>query len=188
MTSEDLLIKQAKSGDEAAFEKIVKLYEKSVYTSSLYIAKNHADALDISQEVFVKLWRTLPYFRNEASLKTWIATITHTCAVDYIRKRERTQASSLTLEDDEKEIDVIDDDTASDPQKYYERKEQTAAVRKAVKALPEPLKQTLILREFQELSYEEIANVQKLSIGTVKSRINRARAFIKEFLKNENFL
>ena len=188
MASEEMLIECAKSGDEQAFEEIVKLYEKSVYNSALYIAQNREDAFDISQEVFIKLWRTLPSYRGEASLKTWIATITRTCAIDYMRTRLQKQTTSLAYGDGEKEIDVIDEDAASNPEKSFERDEKVAAVRKAVKSLPEPIRETLILREFHNLSYNEIASIQKISEGTVKSRISRGREQIKEFLKNGNFL
>lgn len=188
MTNEEMLIKLAKLGDEQAFEEIVRLYEKSVYNSALYIAKNREDAFDISQEVFLKLWRTLPSYRGDASLKTWVATVTRNCAIDFVRSRNLKQTSSLTCEDDEKEIDVADDDTASNPQKSFEQKERAEAVRKAVKALPEPIREALILREFHGLSYAEISGVLKISEGTVKSRISRGREQIKDFLKNGNFL
>ena len=188
MTSEEMLIKRAKAGDEQAFGQIVRLYEKSVYNSAFYIAKNREDALDISQEVFLKLWRTLPSYRGEASLKTWVATVTRTCSIDYIRARNQKQAFSLTNDDDEKEIDVIDDDILSNPEKSFEQSQKISAVRKAVKALPEPIRETLILREFHNLSYTEIANLQKISEGTVKSRISRGREQIKNFLKSGNFL
>ena len=188
MTSEEMLIARARSGDEQAFAKIVKLYEKAVYNSALYISKNREDALDISQEVFVKLWRTLPSYRGEASLKSWIATITRSSAIDYVRSKNQRKSSSLTFGDDEKETDVIDESISSNPQKSYEQKVRREAVRKAVKALPEQLRETIILREFHGLSYAEIANIQKISEGTVKSRISRGREQIKEFLKNGNFL
>lgn len=188
MTGEEMLIKRAKSGDEQAFEEIVRLYEKSVYNSALYIAKNREDALDISQDVFIKLWRTLPSYRGDASLKTWIATITRTCAIDYVKARNKKQTAPLTYAEDGKEIDVTDMDTASNPEKSFEQNQRAAAVRNAVKALPEPIRETLILREFHNLSYSEIANIQKISEGTVKSRISRGRDQIKEFLKNGNFL
>ena len=188
MTSEEILIKLAKSGDGKAFEQIVKLYEKAVYNSALYITKNREDALDISQEVFIKLWRTLPSYRGEASLKTWIATITKNCSIDYIRARNQKQTASLTFGEDEKEIDVIDRSMSSDPQKSLEQKELGAAIKKAVTSLDEPLRQTLILREFHGLSYLEIANLLKISEGTVKSRISRGREQIKDFLKRGNFL
>lgn len=189
MTSEEMLIKKAKSGDEQAFSAIVKLYEKQVYNSALYIAKNREDAFDISQEVFLKLWRTLPAFRGEASLKTWIAKITRTCAIDYVKARNAKTASSLTYEnDEEKDIEVIDDDVSSNPMQSYERKETVAAVRQAVDTLPEPIRETLILREFHDLSYADIAKLLGISEGTVKSRISRGREQIKLFLKNGNFL
>ena len=89
MTAEELLVKRAKAGDESAFAEIVRAYEKAVYNSALYLSKNEEDALDISQEVFIKLWRTLGSFRGEASLKTWIARLTRNCAIDYLRSRRQ---------------------------------------------------------------------------------------------------
>ena len=188
MTSEEMLIKRAKSGDEQAFAEIVKLYEKTVYNSALYISQNREDAFDISQEVFLKLWRALPSYRGDASLKTWIAAITKNSAIDYVRARNQKSAASLTLDGDEKEADIIDQSISSNPQKSLEQKERAEAVRKAVKALDEPIRQTLILREFHNLSYAEIADILKISEGTVKSRISRGREQVKEFLKNGNFL
>lgn len=188
MTGEEMLVKRAKSGDEQAFEEIVKLYEKAVYNSALYIAKNRDDALDISQDVFLKLWRTLPSFRGDASLKTWIATLTRTCAIDYIRSRNQKQTSSLTDDDSGNEVDVADEDISSNPEKAFEREEKISAVRKAVASLPGPIRETLILREFHNLSYTEIASIQKISEGTVKSRISRGREQLKEILKSGNFL
>lgn len=188
MTSEEMLIARAKSGDEQAFATIVKIYEKAVYNSALYVSKNREDALDIAQEVFIKLWRTLPSYRGEAALKTWIATITRNCAIDYVRARNQRQSISLTFGEDEKEADIIDESSYADPQKSYEQKERANAVRKAVNTLPEQLRETLILREFHNLSYTEIANIQGISEGTVKSRISRGREQIREFLKSGNFL
>ena len=187
MTSEEMLIKQAAAGSEQAFSEIVRLYEKAVYNSALYIAKNREDALDISQEVFLKLWRTLPSFRGDASLKTWIAAITRTCAIDYIRERNKKQAFSLS-DEEEKEFDIPDDSPQTNPEKAYEQSQLIQEVRRAVSALPEPLRETLILREFHNLSYAEIAELLKISEGTVKSRISRGREQLKEILKSGNFL
>ena len=189
MTREEMLVKKARSGDDGAFSEIVRLYQNSVYNSALYIAKNREDALDISQEVFLKLWRTLGSFRGESSLKTWIAKITRTCAIDYVRSRNQKTAAPLVYEDDEeKPIDIPDTDTSSNPQESYERDENISAVRRAVASLPDPLREILIMREFQGLSYAEIADALGVSEGTVKSRISRAREQVKIFLKNGNFL
>lgn len=189
MTAEEMLVKKAKSGDDKAFSEIVRLYENAVYNSALYIAKNRDDALDISQEVFLKLWRTLPSFRGDSSLKTWIAKITHTCAIDYVRARNQKTALPLTYEgDEEKPIEIIDSDVSANPAESFEREERAKAVRQAVASLPEPIRETLILREFQGLSYAEIAETLGISEGTVKSRISRGREQVKNFLKNGNFL
>ena len=188
MTNEEMLIKLAKKGDTNAFEQIVKLYEKAVYNSALYVTKNREDALDVSQEVFIKLWRSLPTYRGEASLKTWVATITKNCTIDYVRARNQRQSASLTDSESEEQLDVADPDISSDPQKSFERDERARAVRKAVASLDEPIRQTLILREFHGLSYAEIAAALQISEGTVKSRISRGREQVKEFLKIGNFL
>ena len=187
MTAEEMLVKRAKAGDDKAFSEIVKLYQNAVYNSALYIAKNRDDALDISQEAFLKLWRTLGTFRGDTSLKSWIARITRTCAIDYIRQRNQKTASPLTIDDEGKEADIPDLDSSSNPQKEYERKESIAAVRQAVASLPEPIKEAIILREFHNLSYADIAATLGISEGTVKSRISRGREQIKNFLKNGNF-
>ena len=187
MTSEEMLIKQAAAGSEQAFSEIVRLYEKSVYNSALYIAKNREDALDISQEVFIKLWRTLPSFRGDASLKTWVATITRTCAIDYIRERNKKQTFSLS-DEEEKEVEIPDNSEETNPEKAYEKNELIQGIRQAVNSLPEPLRETLVLREFHNLSYAEIAGLLMISEGTVKSRISRGREQLKEILKSGNFL
>lgn len=187
MTNEELLVKRAKKGDENAFGEIVALYQKAVYNSALYIAKNAEDALDISQEVFFKLWKTLNGFKGEASLKTWIAKITRTCAIDYVRSRNAKSSLSLTPDDEEKEVEIIDTDTAANPQENYRKKEEAEAVRRAVSSLQSPTKEIIIMREFQNLSYAEIAALLNVPEGTVKSRISRGREQLKEILKEWNF-
>ncbi len=185
MTNEELLVKRAKKGDEKAFGEIVALYQKAVYNSALYIAKNAEDALDISQEVFFKLWKTLDGFKCEASLKTWIAKITRTCAIDYVRSRNSKSSLSLAPDDEEKEIELID--TEENPQENYRKKEEAEAVRRAVSSLQSPTKEIIIMREFQNLSYAEIAALLNIPEGTVKSRISRGREQLKEILKEWNF-
>lgn len=188
MTKEKTLIEWAKQGDEDAFAEIVSMYGKAVYNSALYIAKNREDAEDISQEVFVRLWRTLSDYRGDASIKTWIATITKNCAIDYIRNRNKRSAFSLTDEEENREFDVVDEDVSSNPEKSFERDEKVRAVRSAVGKLEGAIKEAVILREFHNMSYAEIADCQGVSEGTVKSRISRGREQIKEILKSGNFL
>ena len=188
MTAEELLVKRALSGDEKAFEQIVLLYQNTVYSSALYYSRTAEDALDISQEVFLRLWKTRESFRGDASIKTWIATLTKNCAIDLLRERGKRDLLSLSEDDEGKAIDVADDSVDSDPAKSYERKTRIEAVRKAVESLDEPIRETLILREFHGLSYAEIASALKISEGTVKSRISRGRDQVKDFLKRGNFL
>lgn len=174
----------AAKGDEAAFSSIVREYEAAVYRYALSFCQNQEDAFDISQEAFLKLWKTLPRFKGNCSPKTWIMGIVRSVAIDFLRAKRPT----LSLyADGELPIEIPDDSDGADPQRAYERKERAALVRAAVASLPRDLAETLYLREFEELSYEEIARILGVRVGTIKSRISRARDGVKEFLEKRNF-
>lgn len=176
----------AAKGDEAAFSDIVREYESAVYRYALSFCKNAEDAFDISQEAFIKLWKTLPRFKGNCSPRTWIMGIVRSVAIDFLRaKRPRDTLSFYA--DGEFPIEIPDESEEANPQRAYEKKERAALVRAAVASLPRELSETLYLREFENLSYEEIAHVLGVRVGTVKSRISRARDGVKEFLEKRNF-
>lgn len=176
----------AAKGDEGAFSGIVREYESAVYRYALSFCKNEEDAFDISQEAFLKLWKTLPRFKGNCSPKTWIMGIVRSVAIDFLRAKRPRDTLSLYA-DGELPIEIPDDSDGANPQKAYEQKERAALVRAAVSSLPHELAETLYLREFENLSYEEIARVLVVRVGTVKSRISRARDGVKEFLEKRNF-
>lgn len=182
---EKWLIANAKRGNTTAFEKIVKLYQNEVYNSAYFITKNREDALDVSQDVFLKLWRFLPSYREEASLKTYIAKITRNCALDYIKARTKNEADALYYEDGNA---VEIPDTESSPSVEYEKEERRNAVRSSILELPSPYREVIVMRELSGLSYDEIAKATDTSVGTVKSRINRGREELKKLLKSRNIL
>ncbi len=177
----------AAKGDENAFSDIVREYENAVYGYALSFCKNTEDAFDISQEVFLKLWRTLPKYRGNCSPKTWVMSIVRTVAIDFLRAKYRRTALPLYGENEELSFDPPDDSANANPSLAYEKKEREALVRLALASLPHDLRETLYLREMEGLSYEEIAKILDVRVGTVKSRISRARDGIKEFLKSRNF-
>ena len=184
-TAVDTLIQYSLSGDENAFEELVHRYEKQVYNAAFCMTRNREDSLDIAQEVFVKVWRGLSKFRGDCSFATWIARITRNTATDYLRTSGRSDIISLTDEDDdgnEQEIVLADTSADSDPVRSYERDETVALVREAIASLPPPAREVIILREIHQMSYEDIANTLGIEEGTVKSRLNRAKKSIKEFL------
>ena len=186
------LMKRAKKGDETAFSELVKTTEASVYRYLYAAVKNREDALDLSQETYLKLWRTLASYRGDCAPTTWILRIAKNTAIDHIRKASKT-GDPLPLAHSDKDgnetsFDLPDTDADANPMEALLRKQARAAVRQAILSLPEEQRDVIVLREFQNLSYEEIAARLSLEIGTVKSRLSRARHAIKEFLISGNFL
>ena len=178
MTVEELA-RLAAQGNEDAFAQLVALHEKRVYTLALRMTGNREDAADVAQEAFLSAWRGLPSFRGDAGFSTWLYRLTSNTAVDHLRKtrRQRTEAS---LNDDALSLDAAD--PAPTPQDQAESESLREAVRWGLGELSPEHRKVLLLREYQELSYEEIADRLSVDLGTVKSRISRARAALRKIL------
>ena len=184
------LVGRAAKGDDTAFEEIVNRYSRLVYNVVLRSAPSPEDAADIAQDTFLKAWRSLASFRGECTLSTWLCRIALNCACDHARAAKRRFTVSLTTSDDDDEnrvLDIPDTDVTAMPEEELTRQSEIAAVREAIAALPEDQRTVVSLRDISGLSYAEIADVLHLEMGTVKSRINRARAAIKTFLIERNF-
>lgn len=173
--NEILLISRARTGDREAFGALVEQYRDNVYRLAYRMCGNEYDADEAAQEAFVAAWRALPNFRGDAKFSTWLYRLTTNAAIDVMRREKRHQ----TVGDGEM-IEVADD--SDSPQETVERTEQQEAVQKALAALSEEYREVLLLRYMEELDYAEIAEVLKLPSGTVKSRINRAKAALKTAL------
>lgn len=180
------LIRKAKQGDMLAFEELILKHEKIVYNLAFRMMNHSEDAMDISQEVFLKAYRSLSNFDERSAFSTWLYRITHNTCIDEIRKRKGKQTYSLE-EDLESEDGSMQRQVADDgdtPEESLMRKEQKSEILRALDTLSEEHKVAIILRDVKGLSYEEIAEILELSLGTVKSRINRARNQLKtEILK-----
>lgn len=174
-----------KSGDREAFEALVRACEKKVYQLALRYTNNEADAMDISQEVFLRVYRSLPSFKGESAVTTWVYRITVNTAIDMTRKRARRRETSLTVYSDEDEEskprDLTDERYA--PEQEYEKTELRERVASAIAALPEDYRQIVILRDVNGLRYDEIAEILSVSEGTVKSRLFRARDKLRSLLQ-----
>jgi RNA polymerase sigma-70 factor (ECF subfamily) len=173
-----LLVKRAQKNDLAAFEELVVLYQHKVYTLGVRLAGNHADAQDIAQEAFIKAYRALGSFRNEADFGTWLHRITVNAWLNFKRKDSGRQPLSLdeTLVDESGSVmrrEVAAPDGG--PLQELEEKEFRGLVRAALDNLTEEHRAVLVLREIEGYSYEETARMLGCSLGTVKSRLNRAR-------------
>ena len=184
------LVSMARDGNERAFEQLVSIYEKSVFNMAMYITHDREDALDVSQEVFVKLWQTIQNYRGDASLLTYLMTLTKNAAYDLERKKARHRTMSLTLENEDGEtveLDLPDRSDEANPEQNYLRKEKIETVRRAINALDRDWREIIIMRDINGMSYAEISGATGLTEGTVKSRLNRARQALKKILEKWNY-
>ncbi|WP_369282076.1 RNA polymerase sigma factor [Oscillibacter sp. GMB15532] len=182
---EQQLVKDARSGDADAFETLVLRYEKRVYALALRMCGNPADAQEAAQEAFLSAWQSLPFFRGEASFSTWLYRLTSNASVDLLRREKRQRA--VSLDDGELSLNIPDDRLT--PHEEAEQSELREAIRSGLKTLPDDYRAVLVLRELHQLSYQEISTALDVDLGTVKSRINRGRKRLCEFLtETGNFL
>ncbi len=191
-----VLIKQAKGGDNEAFSALVCEFERFVYNTAcrvLSAAGHPLDAAeDVAQDAFIKAWRSLSSFRGDCSVSTWLFRITVNCARDYVRSAVRRSTVSLTKitgeEEDGEEWDVPVTSGDAIPEEAALKKDQILRIRQAIESLPEEQRQVIIMRDIHELSYQTIAESLGLGLGTVKSRINRGRANLRDILEKSKIL
>ncbi|MCI9506790.1 MAG: sigma-70 family RNA polymerase sigma factor [Oscillospiraceae bacterium] len=176
MTVEEL-VRAAAKGRTEAFEELVRLHEKKVYALTLRMCGNPEDARDAAQEAFLSAWRGLPSFRGEAGFSTWLYRLASNAAIDQLR-RNRRQREEDSL--DAGEMDAPDQSPG--PQEAAEGSELQRAVADGLASLSEDHRRILLLREYQQLSYDEIAQTLDMDLGTVKSRISRARRALRKIL------
>jgi RNA polymerase sigma-70 factor (ECF subfamily) len=178
--AEEALAARALSGDTGAFDALVTLFTSRVFAVAYRMLGDRAEAEDLSQEVFVALYHALPTFRGESRLSTWIYRITRNRCLNRLKFLKRRHIGAHADIDDHVVGRGIDDPATHargvrDPNKKLERKELSALLEKHLMALPPEQRTLVILRDLEDLSYEEIAEVTGLPIGTVKSRLHRAR-------------
>ena len=184
---EQMWIDAARQGDQAAFEQLVRLYEKRVFALTLRMCRNPEDAAEAAQEAFLSAWQGLAFFRGESSFATWLYRLASNACVDLLRREGRHQAAAgPSLNDEEAPLDVADGTPG--PQEAAERRELREQIEEGLRALTPEHRQVLLLREMHQLSYDEIADTLELDVGTVKSRISRGRKQLRNFLlKTGNF-
>lgn len=172
------LITRFRSGDLSGFEELLRKYQDRIYNLCRYMIQDTHDAQDAAQDVFLKAYGSLKAFKADASLYTWLYRIAVNTCLDYKKKSRPEQA------EDESVIDNLAS-TEPSPEQRYQSKEIGEIIQLALQKLPEHLKAAILLKEIEELSYEEIAEVLHTSIGTVKSRISRAREELRRLLQKK---
>lgn len=176
----DGLAKALKDGAPGAFDELVLKYKNKIYALSLSILRNPADAEDATQETFVKIFRSIGSFEGKSALSTWIYMITRNVSLDMVRKQSRHAAEEIP--------ETLEDIKTPSPEEALLLLSRREAVRSALSMLPEAYRTVLTLREYMNLSYEEIASVMNTATGTVKSRISRARQLLLEILSENTEL
>ncbi|MDR3616069.1 MAG: sigma-70 family RNA polymerase sigma factor [Candidatus Obscuribacterales bacterium] len=175
--------------EPAAFEELVKRHQRTVYALLYQLAPDWTDTADLAQEVFIRVYRSINNLRNPSSFRSWLTQIVTNLFYDELRKRPRRLPTVSMDEaqsgDEEGDSHVTQDvtDTHMQPDEKLLSNEMNDVIRKAMMRLPEQFRTSIVLREVEGLSYEEIAVITKTEMGTVKSRIARARTKLQELLK-----
>ncbi len=175
MEKDDLnLINEAIKGNKKAIGEIIRKQQNNIYTTLYYMNKSHEDINDIAQTVLIKVYNNISKLKNANSFKTWLNKIILNSYYDYLRKKK----SQPEVIYDEKQYNTVD--LKSNPQDSVLYNELDIIIKKSIENLPVHYKIPITLREVQGLSYDEISNITQTSVGTVKSRISRARNMIQD--------
>ena len=183
MTSDSELVKGCLSGDHGAWEAIVRQQNQRIYNLAYRYTRKFDEAEDLTQEIFLKVYRTLNTYRPESgALMTWMTRVGRNHIIDHYRKfrTERSQTDSLEIEYEKAEENP---DRFTSPAEALEKRELSERVHRTLLRLSEELREAVILRDLEDFTYEEIAGMLKVPVGTVKSRINRGRAELARLLK-----
>ncbi len=183
-----LWVKKASKGDSDAFEQLVLAYQSQIYHLCLRMLGNAEDAADMTQEAFLKAWRSLESFQFESSFSSWLYRLATNCCLDLLRSQKRRPTVSLVTEDaDGEEQSYEPADDAPSPEEEVIFREEKSEIVQAMQLLDEEQRQVLTLRVVNDLSYAQISEILGVKEGTVKSRIARARENLrKNVLKLRN--
>jgi len=185
-----ILIERSQAGDRSAFDLLIRKHERRAYQYAFRLTPNQDEAMDIVADAFVRVFNALPNFRGQSAFTTWLYRIITNCYLDQRKKeRNRPQVSldaPTEIEGAEIERQVVDEDSSPDIE--VERNERERKVQKAIAMLPDYQRAMLLMYHVEQMAYEEIAQALDLPIGTVKSRLNRARISLRELLMQDSEL
>jgi RNA polymerase sigma-70 factor (ECF subfamily) len=178
---EKLLIEQAKDGDEGSFETLILSCKGKAFNIALRYMNNESDALDVIQESFIKIFRHLSKFNGESKFDTWAYRIVVNTCHDFIRKsKNKYNVVPISISEEEEQPQFEIKDQSPQPEEMILRKEESAYIVRCLEKINPDHKEIIILRDIRGFSYEEISEILECSMGTVKSRISRARNKLKE--------
>ncbi len=178
-------ITRARGGDPTAFGYLVEEHQKKVYNLALRMVTNPDDAAELTQDAFLKAWRSMEQFQGDSSFATWMYRLTHNLCIDFLRREQRRKqaGASFSLDEEHEEGTKTElPDTHYEPQRRLEQQEVREQIAKGLETLSPEHKEVLLLREINGLSYQEISEMVGVAEGTVKSRIARARLTLRNYL------
>ena len=182
------VIERVLAGDNDAFGLLVEKYQTKVYNLALRMCGNEDDAFDLSQDSFLRAWKSLGSFQFESSFSTWLFRLSSNICLDFLRAKKRRAAVSLTMVSDEDEETQLDlPDGGPTPEEAALAAEDRQILMQAINSLPADQRQIITLRAINDLSYTQIAEILNIQEGTVKSRLSRARTALRnKLLQNGN--
>jgi RNA polymerase sigma-70 factor, ECF subfamily len=176
------LVQAFRQGDTQAFNRLVGLYQNKVYNLAYSYVKDQEEAKDLAQDIFVTVYRSLPGLKDPAKFSSWLyQTAINQCRNRYRRLRRRGFFETRSIDDEESPLQLASDESL---EKNIEEQQTAGILRAELAKMPETEKEILILRDLQGLSYEEIGEALHLPLGTVKSKLNRARLALKDRLRH----
>ncbi len=178
------VIKAVTSGDREVFAQLVERYQKGLVTYIFHMIHHYEEALELSQEVFIKVFNGLDKFDGQYKFSTWLYKIASNHTIDYIRRQKMTMTSIEECEDDPNRAPLPLESGTLNPHEAYTNEVLLKRVQKAMDALPASYRELILLRHFNFRSYEEMAKITGLPVGTVKNRIFRARRILMDRLKD----
>ncbi|MFN2512626.1 MAG: RNA polymerase sigma factor [Pyrinomonadaceae bacterium] len=178
LTDRDL-VATATTGAEGSFEELVRRYQRPISAYVCRMVGDYEAALDLTQEIFIKVYGSLARYRSEFKFSTWIYKIAHNAAVDHLRRNAgRERSLSCGIEGDQYELPI--ESGSPSPEQQSERRERRLEIEAVVRSLPNAYRELIVLRHSQDLTYEEIVEVTGLPLGTVKNRLFRAREMMRQ--------
>ena len=180
------LIVKAIGGREEGFEELVHRYQRPIVGYIYRMLGDYDASLDVSQEVFIKVYKSLEKYSSEYKFSTWLYRIAHNATIDHIRRNSQN-LQSLETESEDGAYQMQLESSLPTPEQNQERKEWKSEIESVVKCLPSAYRQLILLRHTQELSYDEIAEVTNLPLGTVKNRLFRAREMMRGIFIERGF-
>ena len=178
------LVRQALAGNQAAYQELLQRHQKVIFTVVSKLVRNREEARDLVQETFMKAFGSLATYREEYQFSTWLHRIASNCAIDFIRKK-KIEALSLDqpIQTKDSQVTLEVPDWSANPEAEWVEKQRSLTIQEAIDSLPQGYKEVILYRHKEEKSYQEIAVILGIPVGTVKARIFRGRELLKKKLK-----